>query len=109
MNAVPKDTTILLTEAIMNPLANREKLMELIFEHFQFSKATIQIQAILSLYADGLSSAMLLDSGDGVTHLIPIYEGQILKPFISRLNLAGRHITSYLLKLLFMKYFILFF
>ena len=48
-------------------------------------------------------SAAVLDSGDGVTHCIPIVEGQVLKPFIERINLAGRHITHHLVKLLLLR------
>lgn len=103
IKAKPAETKLLLTEAIMNPLTNREKMAELMFEKYGFSEITMQIQAILSLYAEGLTTSLLLDAGDGVSHLIPVYEGTILTPFITRLNLAGRHITSYLLKLLFLK------
>ena len=49
---------------------------------------------------------MLLDSGDGVTHCIPVVEGTIMKNFIGRMNIAGRHITNHLIKLLFMRFFI---
>lgn len=103
VNAKPKETSLLLTEAIMNPLSNREKMAELMFEKFGFEKLTMQVQAILSLYAEALTTSLILDAGDGVSHLIPVYQGVILKPFITRLNLAGRHITSYLLKLLFLR------
>jgi actin-related protein 2 len=46
-------------------------------------------------------TSVLLDAGDGVTHVIPVYEGYILENSISRMNIAGRHLTSYLVKLLF--------
>lgn len=57
----------------------------------------------MSLYAEGLETALLLDSGDGVTHCIPVFQGQLLKARFQRLDVAGRHITNNLLKLLHMR------
>ena len=48
-------------------------------------------------------TAALLDSGDGVTHCIPISDGFIQQAFIERINLAGRHVTQYLTKLLLLR------
>ena len=45
-------------------------------------------------------TAMLLDSGDGVTHCIPVYDGNVIATSFERLELAGRHVTNHLLKLL---------
>jgi len=53
------------------------------------------------LFAEGLMTSILLDSGDGVTHCIPVFEGFVQKTHIGRINIAGRHITNYLIKLLF--------
>jgi len=54
----------------------------------------------MSLFAEGLHTAMLLDSGDGVTHCIPVYDGNLIKSACERLDIAGRHVTSHLIKLL---------
>jgi len=51
-----------------------------------------------------LLSATVLDSGDGVTHCIPIIDGRVFKAQIERLNLAGRHVTQYLTKLLLLRW-----
>jgi len=103
MKIKPQESRILMTEAAMNPQKNREKMCEILFEKFGFDKVQIGVQALLSLFAEGLMSAMLFDSGDGVTHCIPIFEGFILKNQIGRMNLAGRNITNYLIKLLFLR------
>jgi actin-related protein 2 len=58
------------------------------------------MQALMSLYAEGVMTAMLLDSGDGVTHCIPVYEGNVISSSFERIEIAGRHVTNYLLKLL---------
>jgi len=60
----------------------------------------VQVQAMLVLYAQGLLSGVVVDSGDGVTHIVPVWEGIVPPTLIKRLNVAGRHITRYLIKLL---------
>jgi len=91
---------VLLTEAPLNPKANREKMVSLMFDKFGVPATYIAIQAVLSLYASGKFTGNVLDSGDGVTHLVPIYDGYSLPHSIQRINLAGRDLTEYLVKIL---------
>jgi actin-related protein 2 len=97
------DRKILLTEAPFNPTENKLKMAEIVFEKLGFGFFNIETQAKLTLYCEGLQTGIILDSGDGVTHCIPIYEDYILPQNIKRLDIAGRHITEYLIKLLQMK------
>lgn len=100
MGIDPKDHKILLTEPPLNPKENQKKMLEVMFETYNFSAAKVGIQAMLVLYAQGLLSGVVLDSGDGVTHVVPVWEGICPPNLIKRLNVAGRHMTRYLIKLL---------
>jgi actin-related protein 2 len=100
MKIDPKEHKILLTEAPMNPRANRKKMIEVMFEKYGFEGLQVSIQAMLTLYAQGLLTGCVLDSGDGVTHVVAVYDGFELSNLTRRLDVAGRHITRYLIKLL---------
>ena len=90
----PENQSILLTEPPLNPNKNREKTTEIMFENFNVPGLYVAIQAILSIYASGRGVGVIMDSGDGVTHIVPVYGGYTLPHTIGRLDLAGRDVTQ---------------
>ncbi len=102
LRVLTEEHSVLLTEAPLNPKANRGCMTQITFETFNVRAmyvTKLTIQAVLSLYMSGRTTGGGLDSGDGVTHTVPIYEGDALPCAIQRLNLAGRDSIDFLVKI----------
>lgn len=95
-----KEHPILLTEAPLNPYKNRIKMADLFFEKFSAPKLFFQQQAVLSLYARGMTTGLVLDCGDGVSHTTPVFEGFAINNASMRIDLGGRDVTKHLQELL---------
>merc|ERR1712166_1015817 len=102
-NELVEDATehpIMLTEPPANSKADRVKLMQTFFETYNVPHFNLSVGAVLALYASGRTTGIIVDSGDGVTHTVPVYEGYSLPHAIMRLDVAGRDLTGWMIKLL---------
>ena len=102
----PEEHYFLLTEPPLNPPENRETTAEIMFETFNVPGLYIAVQAVLALAASWSHSnnrsltGTVVDSGDGVTHVIPLSDGYVIGSCIRHIPLAGRTITSYIQQLM---------
>jgi len=107
LRAEPEDHHFLLTEPPLNPPENREYTAEIMFETFNVPGLYIAVQAVLALAASWTSrnvtertlTGTVIDSGDGVTHVIPVAEGYVIGSSIKHIPLAGRDITAFVQQL----------
>lgn len=90
----PSNCKILVTEAANNPEQNRMDLFKMLFERFNVVAAQCQVQAVLALYASGRTTGLVYDSGDGVSHTVPVFKGYGLPTSVVATKLAGRSVTK---------------
>lgn len=100
LKTLSEEHPVLLTEAPLNPRRNREVAAQIFFETFNVPALYTSVQAILSLYSSGRTTGVVLDSGDGVTHAVPVYEGFALPHAVRRIDVAGRDVSDHLQTLL---------
>src|ERR1700733_6855109 len=91
---------VLLTEPPLNPRSNRDTAAQILFETFNVPALYTSVQAVLSLYASGKTTGIVLDSGDGVSHAVPVFQGFAIPNSIRRIDVAGRDVTEHLQQLL---------
>ena len=100
LKTLPEEHPVLLTEAPLNPRANRDAAAQVLFETFNVPALHAAVQAVLALYASGRTTGAVLDVGDGVAHAVPVYEGFAIPAGVRRADVAGRDVTEHLLTLL---------
>jgi actin, other eukaryote len=97
----PEVYPIFMTETSLNLTPNREKMTQILFESFNVPEFYVDIQALLSLFGcGGRTTGVVVDIGDDVTQIVPIYDSHILPHVFRRVNFAGKCLTNYLSALL---------
>ena len=94
LHAKQEEHPVLLTEAPLNPRRNRVQMAEVWFESLRAPALYWTAPAVLSLYASGRTTGVVLDVGEGVTHAVPVYEGLALPHSVTRSHVAGRAVTA---------------
>ncbi|KAF4966870.1 hypothetical protein FSARC_5483 [Fusarium sarcochroum] len=100
LSTLPGSQPVLISEAPLNPRPNREKMCETMFEKFDVPAFYVSIAAVLALYASGRGSGIVLDSGEGTTHVVPVYQGYTFPHAITRVGFSGCDLTDYMIRLL---------
>jgi centractin len=96
LNAKLDEHPVLMTEAPLNPRTNRDHIAEIFFETMRAPALFFTPPSVLSLYASGRTTGVVLDVGEGVTHAVPVYEGFALQHSVTRSDVAGRDVTRQL-------------
>lgn len=94
LEATPKDRAIFLTEPLFNSLANREKIVEVMFDSFGVSSMYLSSQAVLALYAHGRVTGLVLESGESRSNVVPMFEGYVMKDGILTFSITGHELTK---------------
>lgn len=95
-----QDHALLFSDPPFSPTTNREKLVEVAFESLRSPAMYVASQAVLSVYAHGRVSGLVVDTGHGVTSTVPVFQGYHLPHAMQRLDLAGAHLTAFLAEVL---------
>ncbi len=96
----PEDHAILLSEPPKNSKESRERTTKIMFEFFNVPCFYLSSQAVLALCASGHTTGLVIDSGEGATHIVPIHEGYAIPHAIEEIHMAGSDLTLYLQQLL---------
>lgn len=96
----PQDNPLLLVVSAHNASSVRELILETMFESFHVPALYMANPYVLALCSSGRTSGVVMDSGDGVSHAVPILEGTIVPHALQRLDVGGRSLTDYMLRIL---------
>jgi len=96
INAPAQDHPVLLTEAVHNPIRNRVETAKIFFEQFNVPALYFAPPSVLSLYASGRMTGCVVDSGHGLSSVVPICQGFAIPHAIQRIDIGGEEVTNYL-------------
>jgi actin-related protein len=75
-------------------------MTQIVFETFNSPAFFVSISSVLALYASGRTTGIVVESGGGATHVVPVFEGFSLPSAIARVDMAGRDVTDYFMRIL---------
>jgi len=96
LDVAPEEHPVFITEPLFNPNADRERMTQMMFESFNVPGFYLHNSSVLSMYATGRTTGLVLEIGGGVSQTVPIYEGYVFSPAISRVNFGGCDLDQYL-------------
>jgi len=96
----PSLVNILFATHPLFPRKDLEKLFELFLEHYQCMAFYPVLDSMLTLYSGGFQTGLVIEIGDSITRIVPIYEGYKLDHAIKYLDIGGRTLTRYMEKIL---------
>ena len=96
----PSEFNILLTEPSFNSKLVREKVAFMMFETFNVSSIYISNKSVLPIYTSGINTGVVIDCGYNSTHIVPIYEGYPIKHAIETLDIGGKELEDFFIKLI---------
>lgn len=94
----PSTVNVLVTDPVLNSRENKQRISQIFFESIGVSSLGIVASPVLSLFSTGKTRGVIVDSGDGCTSIVPVFEGFALPHATKRIPLAGIDITNYLLQ-----------
>lgn len=92
-------SNVILTEVPMNPYKNREKTLQIFFETFDIQGLYIGIQSMFNFLSFGKFNGINIDSGEDVTHFVPIVDGIPYYYGTLRVDIGGKNLTEYMVRL----------
>ena len=87
---------VISTVSPYGPRAYAEKLAEMLFETHEVPGIYLGVPAVFCLYAQGMTTGVVVDSGECITSAIPVYDGIPIASAAKQLNFGGRDISAYL-------------
>ncbi|KAJ6512651.1 actin 2 [Mycena sanguinolenta] len=98
LHVSPEEHPVLLAEVPFNPKASREQMATIMFETFNIPAFYVQVGAVLALFASGRNTGIILDSGEGESRFVPVYEGFSLRHGIRHVDIGGRDVSERVMK-----------
>jgi len=97
-NTNDKNLSVLITDIPLGSKSQKYETAKVMFESLNVQNLSIMNSAVLSLFATGRTTGIVIESGAGITTAVPIFEGYALNHAIQRINLAGHDVTNHLLE-----------